>query len=175
MGAQEEPRKRLTFFYAKDAAPLGEDRMPTEGLTPAVLAGVAKFAEAGIKEGLGERASVLFAEPGEEGMSLVHGWFKSGYLLPPHSHDGDCLYYVVAGELRIGKHVLRKGDGMFIPGGHGYTYEAGPEGVEVLEFRNATKFNIVLKEAPMSSWERMAANYNERSPAWENEKPPSER
>ena len=38
MNAQEEARKRLTFFYAKDGVPLGEDRMPTEGLTPAVLA-----------------------------------------------------------------------------------------------------------------------------------------
>jgi quercetin dioxygenase-like cupin family protein len=175
MSAEDAPRKRLTLFYGRDGVPLGEDRMPMEGMTEAVLKGVAKFAEANIKEGLGERATVLFAEPGEEGMSLVHGWFKSGYMLPPHSHSTDCLYYVVAGELRMGKHVLKKGDGVFIPGGHGYGYEAGPEGVEVLEFRNATRFNIVLQGVAESRWEQMAANYTARSPDWETEKPPSER
>lgn len=169
------PRKKVAIYYGKDAAPLGEDRMPTEGLTPSVLAGVAKLM-ASAKPGLGERSTVLFSEPGDEGMSLVHVWFKSGYMLPAHAHNSDCLYYVLGGELRIGRHVLRKGDGFFIPANKPYAYEAGPEGVEVLEFRNATHFNIVLNEADEERWDRLAANYRERSPSWETEKvPPSDR
>lgn len=169
------PRKRVAIFYGKDAEPLGQDRMPTEGLTPTVLAGVAKLMAA-TKPGLGERSTLVFSEPGAMGMSLVHVWFKSGYMLPAHSHSTDCLYYVLAGELRIGSHALHRGDGIFIPADKPYTYEAGPDGVEVLEFRNATHFNIVLKEADEARWDRLAANYEERGAAWETETvPPSER
>ena len=32
-------------------------------------------------------------------MHVSYIWFKSGYVLPPHSHDGDCLYYILAGSL----------------------------------------------------------------------------
>lgn len=173
--AAKSARKRLQIFHAQDARPLGEDRMPTVGMDEAKQADLAR-AMGEITPGAGERATVLFSEPGEHGMSLVYGWFKSGYPLPPHSHDSDCLYYVLAGELRIGAHVLRKGDGMFIPGGHGYAYEAGPEGVEVLEFRNATRFNIDLSAAGTAHWERMAAAYRDRAGAWASETiPPSQR
>jgi quercetin dioxygenase-like cupin family protein len=169
------PRKRVAIFYGKDAQPLGEDRMPTEGLTPTVLAGVAKLMGA-TKPGLGERSTLVFSEEGAEGMSLVHVWFKSGYMLPAHSHNVDCLYYVLSGQLRIGSHVLNKGDGIFIPADKAYAYEAGPDGVEVLEFRNATHFNIVLKEADEGRWDRLAENYKERGAAWETETvPPSDR
>jgi quercetin dioxygenase-like cupin family protein len=168
-------RKRVAIFYGKDAGPLGEDRMPTEGMTPGIMAGVEKVMSSG-KAGVGELAELVFAEPGATGVSLVRVWFKSGYMLPAHSHSSDCLYYVVGGELRIGSHVLHKGDGFFIPANKAYAYEAGPDGVEVLEFRNATHFNIVLQAADQERWDRMAANYAERAAIWENETvPPSER
>lgn len=161
-------RKRIAFFKGAEAEPLGEDRMPTEGLTPSVLAGVAKLMAA-TKPGLGEEATVLFAEPGETGMSLVRGWFKSGYILPAHSHKHDCLYYVLAGELRMGAHVVKAGDGFFLPSNTAYTYEAGPEGVEVLEFRSATRFNIELKEASADKWDQLAENYRAHTETWEAE------
>lgn len=173
--ADQTQRKRVAFFSSKDAQKLGEDRMPTEGLTPSVLAGVAKLMSA-TKPGLGEDATVLFAEPGETGMSLVRGWFKSGYILPAHSHSHDCLYYVLAGELRMGSHVVRAGDGFLLPADTPYSYEAGPDGVEVLEFRNATHFNIVLREATEDRWDQLADNYRDRAEAWETEiTPPSAR
>lgn len=171
----QPPRKRVAFFKGEDAAPLGEDRMPTEGLTPSILAGVAKLMAA-TKPGLGENATVLFAEPGPTGMSLVRGWFKSGYILPAHSHSHDCLYYVLAGELRMGAHVVKAGDGFFLPSDTPYSYEAGPDGVEVLEFRNTTHFNIVLREQPEERWDRLAENYKDRAEVWEAETiPPSAR
>jgi hypothetical protein len=97
-------------------------------------------------------------------------------VLPPHSHNGDCLYYVVGGELRIGARTLRKGDGMFIPADSAYTYQAGEGGVEVLEFRNATHFNIALKGNESGRWYHVAAAFRERALEWETETvPPSER
>ena len=66
----------------------------------------------------------------------MHAWFKKDYPLPLHSHSADCLYYVVAGSARLGTEELRPGDSFFVPANTPYTYHAGPEGVEVLEYRH---------------------------------------
>jgi hypothetical protein len=108
-------------------------------------------------------------------MSLLYLWFKSHYVLPFHSHDTDCLYYVLSGELRMGSHVLRKGDGIFIPRETAYGYEAGPDGVEVLEFRNAKRFNLFFGNNPESRWDKIADTFRERAEIWQEETPPSQR
>ena len=170
------PRKRMAFFYAKDAVELGPETMTREAMSESVLEGLAKVIETKTPIGLGEKSLLLFKEPGEKGMSLIYLWLKSGYVLPPHSHDGDCLYYVVGGELHIGSKILRKGDGMFIPADAAYTYHAGEEGVEVLEFRNATHFNIALKGNEGGLWDHLASAFRERAVVWETETvPPSSR
>lgn len=79
----------------------------------------------------------LFGQGGKDGMSLVHVWFGPDFPLFRHSHPryGDCLYYVIAGEVVLGSQRLGPGDGFFVPNEMPYKYKAGPEGVEVLEFR----------------------------------------
>jgi hypothetical protein len=167
-------RKRMTVFYGKNAGPVEPERMPREGIDDVVRAGQAKVKQAAKAES--GKTVLVFAEPGEEGFSLVYAWYKSDYLLPRHSHDSDCLYYVTGGELRIGSHVLRKGDGMFIPKDHAYGYQAGPEGVEVLEFRNATHFNLRFNGNDEGHWDRIAATFRDRAAAWTDETvPPSDR
>jgi hypothetical protein len=85
----------------------------------------------------GNIVTPLFDQGGESGMSLVHAWFGPHFPLFRHSHPrfGDCLYYVVAGSAVLGSQVLKPGDGFFVPNGMPYKYRAGPEGVEILEFR----------------------------------------
>ena len=70
-------------------------------------------------------------------MSLAHVWFGANYPLFRHSHPryGDCLYYVVAGEITMGNRTLGRGSTIFVPNGQPYKYTAGPAGVELLEFR----------------------------------------
>lgn len=84
----------------------------------------------------GNIVTFLF-DHGPDGMSLVHAWFGPHFPLFRHSHPqlGDCLYYVVAGSAVLGSRVLGPGDGFFVPNGMPYKYRAGPEGVEILEFR----------------------------------------
>lgn len=174
-GTAGAERKRMMVFYGKDAKTPDRDWMPIEGVDAGVQAGLAKL-EGNVVEGRGEKTLLLFSEPGENGFSLLYAWFKSGYVLPRHSHNADCLYFVLGGELRMGSHVLRKGDGFFIPCDHAYGYEAGPEGVEILEFRNATRFNFVFKANDEVWWERIAASFRERAPLWADETvPPSDR
>lgn len=85
----------------------------------------------------GAAVTSLFGQPGPNGMSLVHVWFGPNFPLFRHSHPkgGDCLYYVQAGEIIMGKRRLGAGSTFFVPNGQPYKYTAGPAGVELLEFR----------------------------------------
>src|SRR3546814_20467211 len=109
------------------------DVLRYEGVTPAIADGLKQLGDAGI--GDGSFAKILFNAPG---FALAYAWHKSDFPLPLHSHDSDCLYLVLAGEMRFGKEVLGQGDGAFVPGNTPYTFVTGSDGVEFLEFRNAT-------------------------------------
>jgi hypothetical protein len=63
----------------------------------------------------------------------------------------------------------------FVPAGHMYGYTAGPEGVEVLEFRSVSKFNIEYKSQPPSAWAALAAIMAANRNQWKNEAPPERR
>jgi hypothetical protein len=107
------------------------------------------------------------------GLSLTYVWFKSGYPLPRHSHDVDCLYYIVGGALRLGSETLGKGDGFLIGAGVPYTYTPGPEGVEVLEFRASDAFDITVLANNPAFWDRALKTVTERHDAWTDEPRPS--
>jgi quercetin dioxygenase-like cupin family protein len=109
---------------------------------------------------------VLFGDPESGGMSLIRLWYAPDYALPRHSHDVDCLYYVVAGEAHLGSQVLSAGDGFFVPAGAPYAYSAGPDGVEVLEFRAASSFGIRVTESPQR-WEQIAEIARTHRDDWE--------
>jgi hypothetical protein len=86
---------------------------------------------------------------------------------------------VIGGELALGKgvasEVVRAGDGFFVPAGHMYGYTAGPEGVEVLEFRGVSKFNIEYKSQPPAAWAALAAVMAANRERWKSEAPPESR
>jgi quercetin dioxygenase-like cupin family protein len=154
---------------------LGPAALPFEGMDESVMAGFAKLIANGAGAVSGETVRCLYREP-QGRFSLCYAWFKSGFVVPRHSHNADCIYYIIAGELKMGARVLRKGDGVFVPSDHGYTFEAGPEGVELLEFRNATEFHIRFTGNDEAHWDRMAEAYRDHAASWPNETiPPSDR
>ena len=169
------PRKKMQVFRFADGKELDQSIMPFVGVDESVMAGFGRIAAVGVERGVTEKTVCLFREPGENGLSLVYAWFKSGFVLPKHSHDADCLYYVIAGSLKMGSVELKKGDGVFIPADHGYTYEVGPDGLEVLEFRNATKFHIHFKDNEVAHWDKMEAAQQRGATAWPTEPAPSDR
>ncbi len=124
--------------------------------------------EAGFGEG--SRVKLLYSRPG---MSLTHVWFKSGFPLPRHSHNADCLYFIVAGSLRLGSEQLGPGDGFFLGVDVPYTYVPGPDGVEVLEFRTSDHFDF--KDLGMTeAWMGKALEtLAERRGKWADEAAPS--
>jgi quercetin dioxygenase-like cupin family protein len=140
--------KGITFYTATEAPLLDEDGiMSPPELDPSVLTTFDLTPLAA-----GSKVTVLFKGDGPDGMSLVHAWFGPGYRLPRHSHSADCLYYVVAGEAAMGSRVVKAGDGFFVKADQPYAYSAGPEGVQVLEFRSATAFDMKIFDQTVERW-----------------------
>ena len=168
---QAETEIRFAIFRASESVDFEES-----GVMSAPAAGsfdvdaVTKLMQAGIDNGANNE--LLFSGGG---MSLAKVWFKSGYPLPRHSHDCACLYYITAGSLRLGKEDLGPGDGFFVGMDVPYTYIAGPDGVELLEFRAATEFGIALLGANAKWGAKALEQLQSRTDAWKSERRPSER
>ncbi len=115
---------------------------------------------------LGGHDAVLFRGDGDNGFSLVKAWFAPHYVLPRHSHDGDCLYFVAEGSVTMGSQVLKAGDGFFVPSDAPYAYEAGPDGVVVLEFRTCTSFGMNITGGQVERLRRSAVVADEHAEEW---------
>ena len=150
-----------------------------EGFDFSVLA--EKFGEGPAREklvdmlkaiGPGVSTTMLFSQPGPNGMSLAHVWFGADFPLFRHSHPrfGDCLYYVIAGEIIVGRRHLGPGSGFFVPNGMPYKYTAGPAGVELLEFRagggEAEAPGMKFDEHSLDAVQNLIDRANEARPGW---------
>ena len=157
-------------FRTSTAPSLDEaGHMELVNATPELEAGIGKALEAGFGEGT--VVKTLFSQPG---FSLTYAWFKSGFPLPLHTHNADCMYYVIAGSLQLGNDTLGAGDGFFVAKDKAYRYTPGPEGVEVLEFRHAEDFNIDFLAKSTGSWDKISATAASRQETWAGETPPSQ-
>lgn len=159
---EEDAIARMRIFRAQDAPSLMEAGcMTIEPFSEVQRDGIMKTL--GASDVPGEDIRVLTDLPG---FGLTHIWFKAGYQLPLHSHDADCMYYVVAGSLRLGTEELGPRDCFFIPAGVPYTYTPGEDGVEVLEIRHANHFNFVNHTKGAAWWDRAAEEIASRRESW---------
>jgi len=160
-------RPRFAIFRGKEARGASEIAMEYAPVTPIVAAGSQRAMEAGAEAGT--ELKLLFAIPG---FSLTYAWFKSGFPLPRHSHNVDCLYYIVGGSLKFGKEELGVGDGFFVGKDVPYTYTAGDAGVEVLEFRAADVFDIKVLANNPAFWDTAVETVRSRRSQWAREPRP---
>ena len=130
----------------------------------------AQLVEAGMGEGANNE--LLF---GKAGYSLTKVWFKSGFPLPRHSHDCDCLYYILAGSVRLGAEELGPGDGFFVGADVPYTYTTGENGVELLEFRASNAFDIKLLAGSRKWYDKALETVEAKRDIWPDEPRPSQR
>ena len=164
-----EGNGKFQIFRAESAPGLMQAGcMSVEPFTPVQRAGMDKMLAAGYLEG--DKVKVLVNIPG---FSLTHVWFKKDYPLPLHSHDADCLYYIIAGTLRIGTETLGERDSFFLPAGTPYTYRPGPDGVELLEFRHATHFNFVNLAKGAGFWDKALEAVEANVGDWKTAKLPA--
>jgi hypothetical protein len=161
--------KRITPFKFADAPSIDEIGamdilMKSDELADAITTAYSE----GIHEGNSVR--MLFSIPG---MSLTYAWFKSGYPLPPHSHNADCLYLILAGDIRLGALTLSAGDGAFVPADNAYTFETGPEGVQFVEFRTVNSFDMNIMTDGTDFWPKAMETVRSKRTQWASEPPPS--
>lgn len=157
------------IFRARDAVDYSETGPMTPlPMTEREVEGGERLRDAGFMDG--NSVKLLFSRPG---MSLTYTWFKSGFPLPRHSHNADCLYFIVAGSLKIGSEELGPGDGFFVGTDVPYTYVPGDEGVEVLEFRTSNSFDIRVFANSEAWWDKALANVIAARERWPEEVSPS--
>jgi quercetin dioxygenase-like cupin family protein len=164
MMSEQERQRAMTFFRMDDAPTLDDDGMMTYGPSQTDPAVYTTFDASQLMAG--QLVKVLYKGAKEGDLSLVHARFEPGYRLPRHSHSADCLYVVIAGEAHMGTRVLRPGDGFFIKAEAPYAYSAGPEGVEVLEFRTATSFDIKVRDTSVEDWKPVADAVTKHGSSW---------
>ena len=168
--ANGQPRRSISIFRAEEATPLLETdfmTMPTMNEEQVAVGAPEIYMDSA--PGTDVRV-VVRQTPEEGGFSILRVWFKADYPVPRHTHDADCLYYIVAGSAILGAQTLRPGDGFFIPTGAPYAYVAGPEGVELLEIRHAAwQFDIQILEASADKWAGIADTIATHREAWEAE------
>lgn len=163
----EAERTRFAIFRGKEARGAADIAMEYAPATPIVAEGARRAMEAGAEAGT--ELKLLFAIPG---FSLTYAWFKSDFPLPRHSHNVDCLYYIVGGSLRFGQEELGVGDGFFVGKDVPYAYRAGAAGVEVLEFRAADVFDIKVLANNPAFWDTAVETVRSRQSQWAQEPRP---
>lgn len=168
--AEKRHVPKMTFFRSSSDADPHDDMMTIVGLDE--LSDDQRNLLANDMKGAGA-LHCLFRDRDTQGFSLVRAWAKSGFTLPRHSHSADCLYYVLAGEMHMGGVVLRAGDGVYVPRDHVYTFSAGPDGMEMLEFRNAASFDMRLRDNDGAHWGRIMEAAEKHKAGWPDELPPS--
>jgi hypothetical protein len=166
----EAERPRFAIFRAKDAVGAADMTCMTYEPVSPLIADAARRAEAAGAYA-GTDMKLLFAVPG---FSLTYVWFKSDFPLPRHSHNVDCLYYILGGSLKFGQEELGAGDGFFVGRDVPYTYKAGSMGVEVLEFRAAHVFNIKVLANNPAFWDMAIETVRSRQGEWAHEARPAE-
>lgn len=162
--AEQQPA--VHFYRGADAN--GEVFIYDSAAPLPAVEGMERFLRAGALEG--SEVKQVCSIPG---FSLAAGWFKSGYKTPRHKHDVDCLYHVVKGNLKFGTTTLNAGDGVFVAADTPYSFTAGDDGVEVLEFRHQAVCGVTSVASNKDYWNRLVAHVTERLPAWSIEKRPA--
>jgi hypothetical protein len=165
-----EEKARFQVFRATGARKLMEaGLMRLQPFDAIQQAGIDQLLKVGYLEG--DETQVLFSIPG---FSLVRAWLKKDYPLLLHSHDADCLYFILAGSLKMGTEELGQGDGFFVPAGARYQYRPGPDGVEVLEFRHATHFDFRNYTQGEGFYQKAVETVKANVEEWRHAKRPSE-
>ena len=94
-------------------------------------------------------------------------WFKPHYPLPRHTHDVDCLYYVVSGTAVMGNQELRPVTASSYPQKRRTSTPPVPTEWRSWSSGTARSFDIKVTEDDPARWDAMIATANEQRSAWQ--------
>ena len=85
----------------------------------------------------GERSTQFrMREAGDaDTLQLVEIRYEPNSEIQLHSHDADELIYILEGSMQLGNRTVGPGTSLFIAGGTFYGFSAGPDGLQILNFR----------------------------------------
>jgi len=136
------PKTGITFFDGSEVAP-GSAMKKGASVYPE---GFGSDAIALIVRGIRTRITFLDEYDGEDGFSLVAVDVAPRAIAVRHHHDSDCLYLLTSGEVTMGSRIVAKGGGFFVRADSPYTYQGGPNGATMVEFRTTTKYSSSIVE-----------------------------
>jgi len=92
--------------------------------------------------------------------------FEPDYFAAPHAHDADEVFYVLQGELRLGRRGYGPGSSIKIPANTLYSFRAGPDGLRFVNFRPRGEVRSIFRDEFMAT--RKAADLTD-APSWRHE------
>jgi mannose-6-phosphate isomerase-like protein (cupin superfamily) len=96
----------------------------------------------------GPASAYKIREPGSESApQLVELRYHAYEVIELHCHDQDEILYILEGAMQVGGRTLGPGATLSIAGGVFYTFEAGPEGLHLLNFRPRIDTSFHLPDA----------------------------
>jgi quercetin dioxygenase-like cupin family protein len=131
--ATDSPGSKMTFFDSNTMEPIVPTPEAFEGtVVPEKLRDKINLAEL---HGTRLTLKVLLNQSSDNGYSLVQVTAAPHTVMQRHKHNVDQIVWCVAGSMTQGNRLIEAGSGYFTPANQAYGYEAGPDGVTVLEFR----------------------------------------
>lgn len=77
----------------------------------------------------------IFHEGSDSAPQLFETQMLPNAVAAIHSHEQDEIIYILGGEMLVGKRSLKRGATIFIAAETHYGFQAGPEGLQFLNFR----------------------------------------
>jgi len=140
--------KRFQIYLKRDDGDKQSVRPELRETSDVAKSGMQRIFQAGASDGHEVREIIDIP-----GFNLTRAWFKTGFPLPLHAHEADCLYYIAAGDLKLGTETLGAGDSFFVPGGTPYKFVPGENGVEIVEFRHSGAHDIKILAPRQTYWD----------------------
>lgn len=94
---------------------------------------------------------VAFHELGSaSSLQLFEIAYEPGAAIEVHSHREDEIIYIVAGSMKLGARTVLPGTSIFVSADTLYGFEAGPEGLRMLNFRPRRDDSFVTRDEHLS-------------------------
>lgn len=81
-----------------------------------------------------------------DGLELLEIFYPPGAVISLHAHEEDEIIYVVEGAIRLGNRSYGKGSSVFVARQTLYGFEAGPEGLHMVNFRARVDHSFITRE-----------------------------
>ncbi|MDT0575948.1 hypothetical protein RM533_07090 [Croceicoccus sp. F390] len=80
-----------------------------------------------------------------ERLDLLEIFYPANAVINVHAHEEDEIIYVVEGDIRLGKRLYPKGSSVFIARQTLYSFEAGPDGLHMVNFRARADHSFITQ------------------------------